>query len=267
MTNPPPYDSAPTLNATQATDSSTPPLTAPQHRGHRDAGQFPVAAVPGRQLRGQLDQATAEQHQDQPDTDGCRGGGPGQQIYHPAGGIPAALPAGTGQARTRVDGDRRDRGACACACAQDPQRRGRAEEQGGQGQDGDQAGDDERGTADQRAQAAAQPPRAEDRQLGGGRAGQQVTDRDGILELLRVQPFALLDAQIAEHPDVSWRPAEPDAADPAPLAHDGGQGLTRRFRPGRLHGPARGRDGAGVSSWPLTAGPGWAAHRCPRAGT
>ena len=58
--------------------------------------------------------------------------------------------------------------------AQHPQRRGFAEEQRGQGQDDDQSWHDKRGAADQGAETAPQSPRAEDRELSGGRAGAAV---------------------------------------------------------------------------------------------
>ena len=47
--------------------------------------------------------------------------------------------------------------------------------------------------------------------------GHQVADGDGVLELAGVQPAPALDAQLAQQPDVRGRPAEPDAADPAPF--------------------------------------------------
>ena len=44
-------------------------------------------------------------------------------------------------------------------------------------------GSDERDAADDRAERAGDAPGAEDRELGGCRAGQQVARRDGVLEL------------------------------------------------------------------------------------
>jgi hypothetical protein len=75
-------------------------------------------------------------------------------------------------------------------------------------------GTDERGAVEE---GAGTPPGAEDDQLGGGRAGHQVADGDGVLELAAVQPAPALDAQLAQQPDVRGRPAEADAADPAPF--------------------------------------------------
>ena len=91
-------------------------------------------------------------------------------------------------------------------------------------------GDDEAEPADEGSGPASQPPRAEDGQLGRRRPGQQVAGGDGVLELGGRHPFPVVDAQLAQQGDVGRRPAEPDAADPAPLASDGGQ----------AHGPAGG---------------------------
>src|SRR5260370_10843895 len=78
---------------------------------------------------------------------------------------------------------------------------------------------------------AAQPPRAEDRELGRRRPGQQVAGGDRVLELGRVKPFPVLDAQPAQQRDVGRGPAEPDDPDPPPLAQ-------HRAQPGQP-GPRR----------------------------
>lgn len=62
-----------------------------------------------------------------------------------------------------------------------------------------------------------QAQKAEDSQLGGGRPGQRVARRDGVLELLRVQPPPAFHAQLPQQRDMHGRPAEPDATDPPPL--------------------------------------------------
>src|SRR5215475_161824 len=215
-----------------------------QYRGHRYAGQFGAVATAGGELHGEFDQPAAQQHQHQPGTKGGGGGRPGDQVTQPARRLPAALPARAGQTGARVDGHRRDRSTSTGARAQYPQRRRGAKEQDRQRQDNDQSGDDERGTPDQRPRPAAQPPGAEDRELGGCRAGQQVAGRDRVLELLGVQPFAALHAQVAQQPDVRRRAAEPDAADPPPLPQDRSQGHPRRFGGGRLPRAGRARAGA-----------------------
>ena len=79
-----------------------------------------------------------------------------------------------------------------------PQRRRTFQEQRRQGQDYDQAGHDERDTADQGAEAAADPVGAEDRQLSGGGSGQQVAGGDGVLELLPIQPALAVHAELAQ---------------------------------------------------------------------
>jgi hypothetical protein len=100
----------------------------------------------------------------------------------PAGGDEAGFgPNGDGSARAGSGG-------------LDPQRRLALEEQHREGEDEDQAGDDERRASEQSANSAPDPPGAEDRQLGRGGTGQQIAHRDGVLEHLRREPFAVLDA-------------------------------------------------------------------------
>ena len=209
------------------------------------------ARVVTRALGGQLDHAAGHQDQRQPLPD--RGGRSrsGQQVGHPARRVRASPPARAEQRPARLHGDRRDGGPGAGSGAEHPQRRGTGQEQRRQGQDHDQPGHDERGPADQRAGAAAEPPGAEDRQLGGRRAGEQVAGRDRVLELPCVQPLPAIDAQFPQQLDVGGRAAEADAADPAPLPQHRGQGHPRR----RGAGPGGGT-GPGlppVSSGRLTA--------------
>ncbi len=107
----------------------------------------------------------------------------------------------------------------------------------------------------------AQPPRAEDGELGGGRAGHQVADGDGVLELPGVQPAPALDAQLAQQPDVRGRPAEADAADPAPFPQHRRQ---RDRRHGRGKAGDAGVPGASLSGWLIAA---WASAEraaCPQ---
>ena len=193
-------------------------------RGGQDAaepGGVRAGAPPGGRPGRHLDDAAAEQDQDQPGADDRGGGDPGGQVDQPADGGVAVSPAGAEQRPGGVDRDRGHRGARARSRAEHPERRGPCHEQHRQGEDDDQAGDDERSAADQGAGAAAQPPGAVDGQLGGGRAGHQVADRDGVLELPGVQPAPPLDAQLAQQPDVRGRAAEPDAADPTPFPQHG----------------------------------------------
>ena len=194
----------------------------------RGPPSWPAAGSTARAPGGQLDHAAAEQDQRQPLPDGGGRDRPGQQVGHPARGVRAAPPARAEQRPARLHGDRRDGGPGAGSRAEHPQRRGTGQEQRRQGQDHDQPGHDERRPAGQRAEAAADPPGAEDRQLGGGRAREQVAGRDRVLEFPRVQPFPALDAQFPQQLDVGGRAAEPDAADPAPLPQHRGQGHPRR---------------------------------------
>ena len=64
---------------------------------------------------------------------------------------------------------------------------------------------------------------AEDRKLGGGGAGQQIARCDRGLELVCVEPAALIDKPPPQQRDVRRRPAEADQADPPPLPQDGGE--------------------------------------------
>ena len=205
------------------------------------AGQRSSVTAFGGQLYRQFKHSAAQDHQDQPHAQRRGGSRSRDQVDQPAQGLPAAFPARAGEAGRRVDGHRRDRSPRPRSRAQHPQRRGFAEEQRGQGQDDDQPGHDERGAADQGAETAPQPPRAEDRELRGGRAGQQVADRDRVLEFLGGQPLAAFDAQVPQHLDVGRRPAEPQAADPPPLPQDRGQRHRPQVRRGDWPGSRRDR--------------------------
>ena len=78
---------------------------------------------------------------------------------------------------------------------------------------------------------AADTRGAVDRELRRGRPGQQIAGGDRILEVVRLEPAAPLDAQLPQQGDVRRRPAEADAADPAPLPRHRRQAhLPRRRR-------------------------------------
>ena len=73
ITKPPPYESAPTLNATQAEREQRPPLAAPA-ASSGSIGTTPRGA--GRDVRradDELDRAAAEQDDDEPRPDRGRG--------------------------------------------------------------------------------------------------------------------------------------------------------------------------------------------------
>ena len=166
---------------------------------------------------GQFDDATAEQNQHQPRADQRGRRDSGCQVSDPARPVGGPAPARRDQPAAGVHGDGRHRGARSGSGAAHPGRRGAGEEQRGQREDDDQAGHDERDSAEQRADPAADLPGAEDRQLGGGRAGQQIARGDGVFELALGQPFPALHTQLAQQRDMRGWPAEADAADPAPL--------------------------------------------------
>ena len=195
ITNPPPNDSAPTLNATQATPPARRPRGLDRQRAAAPGGSRAPAgpaglgrAVSSSSIRPQPSRTSDQERADQRRRHAAR-----QQVAGP----PDPAPGGPGPARQagrdQPDGGGRapPPGTAAPGAgrgAPDPQRRAGGQEQRRQGQDDDQAGHDEAGPADQRAGRAAQPPGAEDGQLGRGRAGQQVGGRDAVLELGRGQP-------------------------------------------------------------------------------
>ena len=94
------------------------------------------------------------------------------------------------------------------------------QEDGREGQDEEQARDDEAQASHERPGSPSQAPGAEDRELGGGGAGQEVRGGNAVFELSGGQPVALLHAQAPEQGDVRGRPAEADTADAGPLSSD-----------------------------------------------
>ena len=106
-------------------------------------------------------------------------------------GRPRRLGVGSArQAGGRTQGHRRNCRTRSGRRAPYPQRRG-PEEQGRESQDQYESWHDEAQSADPGAAGAAQPPGAEDGQLGRGRAWQQVGGGDALLELVVVsQPWS-----------------------------------------------------------------------------
>ena len=137
-------------------------------------------------------------------------------------------PARRDQAHRGGHGHRRHGRARSGRRTRDPSRRAGRQEEGREPEDDDQPGDDEADPAEDRAGRTAQPPGAEDGQLGRGGPGQQVAGGQPVLEVVRRQPLPVRHAQLAQQRDVRGRPAEPDAADPAPFPDNRGQ----RDRPG-----------------------------------
>jgi hypothetical protein len=121
-----------------------------------------------------LDQPAGHEDEDEPWAEGGCGYAAGEQVQRPAqwaAVLAGASPAGGDEAGSGPHGDGGDGRACAGPGGLDPDRWGPGQEQHGQGEDEDQAGDDERGPAHQRAEPPADPPGAEDRELGGGWPG------------------------------------------------------------------------------------------------
>src|SRR5262249_24211993 len=110
-----------------------------------------------------------------------------------------------------------------------PVRRRAREEERREGDDRQQPGKDERKPADDGADATAQPPGAEDRELSRRGPREEVAGGDRVLELGCRQPVVPLDAEPAKQRDVRGRAAEARAPDARPLAEDHGErGWTNR---------------------------------------
>jgi hypothetical protein len=77
--------------------------------------------------------------------------------------------------------------------------------------------------AEDRSGDAADPHRAEDRELRAGGAGQQLGGRVGVLELLRAHPPLPLDGEVAQQRHLRRRTAEAERAHASPLADNRGQ--------------------------------------------
>ncbi len=213
ITKPPPYESAPTLRAVHASAPSPPACAARSGSA--------ATSRPGRET-------AAISTSPQPSSTSTRYGpivaaaAPPARAYATQRSVErGARPARPGERQAGLHRDRRDARTGARRRAAHPQRRRACEEHGGEREDQDEPRDDEREPADDRAGRAAEPPRAVDRELGRGRAGEEVARGDRVLELDRREPAAPLDAEAAEERDVRRRPAEPDAPDPAPFRqHD-----------------------------------------------
>ena len=93
----------------------------------------------------------------------------------------------------------------------------RSENDGGERKDENQPRDDEAQPSDDTTHHAPEAPRAEDGQLSGRRARQDVRSGDAVLELQRRHPSSLFDAKAPQQGDVGGGSTEPDAPDPTPL--------------------------------------------------
>ena len=187
MTNPPPYDSAPTLNATHTSDTSPPATTAAPItlEPRNSVGAKPIGLVPER-LRAapRARRAAAEQHEHEPAAPASAAAtapaaryaiqrtglvsAPARQL---AGSSPD--PAWTATAAT-----------AAPAPAPRPVPRGvvRGKEHRRQHEDQAETGKDEGRAADDAPGAAADASRAVDRELGRGGSGEQVARDDRVFE-------------------------------------------------------------------------------------
>ncbi len=222
MTKPPPYDSAPTLNATQARDAR-PPAAAVAPANTTEGKAAERGAVGVHASSHDLDAAAGEQDQDEPGAERRRGERAEGEIHgppHEAVG-PGPPPARGNELGTGPDRDRRDRRAGSGSGAPHPEGWRAGEEQRGEREDQHQPRDDERHAADDRAGRAAHSSGAVDRELCRGGSGQQVAGGDPVFELIFGQPPAAVHAEIAQERDVGGWAAEADATDPPPLPQDG----------------------------------------------
>ena len=197
--------------------------------GSAVAGKSPGARRGGRSPSPNSDFhcAADDEHQDEEGPDGGGRDSPGQEVGDPAGldGSPAPgpVPAGWEQAKGGVKRHRRYGGTSPCGCTEDPQRRTGGEKERRKGQDDGQAREDETDPTDDRPEATPEAPGTVDRQLGRGRAREQIGGRDAVLELVGREPLPFVDAQLPEEGDVGRRAPEPDGSDASPLTDDGGE--------------------------------------------
>ena len=211
ITKPPPYESAPTLNAVHASPGSA--AAAAITNGQACSATCDAA------LPGELEEARGEQHEHHVRAREHRGGEAGGDV---GGRTQVAAPgqrtAPEPDPGLHDDGDHGRAGAR--ADAEDPLRRRVAERDRRDREHHRQPGQDEREPAGDPAGQPGDPLRAVDRQLRRGRPRQQLAGRVRVLELARADPAAALDDELAQQRDVRRRPAEADQPEPAPLAED-----------------------------------------------
>ena len=212
------------------------------HDGGRTPGPFGRSGSSGDDLQC----ATECNHHDQVRADegsGCRSEGDIGEPPEPRCASSSGPPPATGdQSHGRCECHRRYCGARTGCSPQHHSRWMAGEEHGGEGDDDRQAGTDEGEPTEQRSRDAGDPPGAEDRQLRGRGAGQQIGCRDAVLEVVSGQPPLLFDAEPTKHGDVRRGTAETQYADPAPLLEDGARS------DGRTCGGAHGSRTSSASS-------------------
>src|SRR5918994_5316850 len=211
------------------------------------------AAAPLDVPKHDLDRSTAEQHEDEPRTQRGRRSPTERRVHDPAPVRVGALPAFRDEPDPGPHRDGRHGGAVARSHAADPIR-WRAEEHDRKRQDRGESRKDEREAAHDGAHRPGDAPGTEDRQLGGGGAGQQVARGNGVLELVRCQPLLPVDAELAQQSDVRRRSTEARVTDSSPLRDDVAQGArschSAVHAAPRAHVPASlETTGANASNW------------------
>jgi hypothetical protein len=165
-----------------------------EQRCRCDRGGAVTAAEPADR---QLEQATADENEHEPRPDRRGRGGPGRQICEPAASAGRAAQAVGDEPPAGVKRDRSYRRPGARAGSFHPQGRCAREEESRKGENQDQAGDDEAPPTDERADRAAEAPRAEDGELCRCGTWQEVACCDRVFELARLEPAAPLDTELA----------------------------------------------------------------------
>src|SRR4051812_18568139 len=151
ITNPPPYESAPTFNATQASAAMPPPVLAPAASNGHGAARIacPLSDAPRRRspssinpqakststthrpaARPRLDKPGGEEREHAPGPGGGGGGAAEGRVPAPPAAQMGAAPPARAEPGPGVHRHGRHGGASARACSQDPGRRAGGEEQG-----------------------------------------------------------------------------------------------------------------------------------------
>ena len=225
ITNPPPYESAPTLER-------DPRERRESARGDSGSGSTSDERGPhipqlGAAANRDLDQAAGDEREHQERSDRGSDDATREPVQDPPRALgPTSADASPARRDERPRGVERDRGDSGTGSGRGTQDRdGRAarEEHRGQPEDEREPGHDEAEPSDQRASRTSDPPGREDRELRRRRARQQVRRGDAILELVTVDPLVLVHAHAAKQRDVRRRSPEADATEPRPAVRDGAE--------------------------------------------
>jgi hypothetical protein len=169
-----------------------------RYRGHQRPEMHTRTTAALGELPGDLDHATHEQHEHEPRTDRRRRHSTERCIRDPPPVRARAPPALRHEPDAGAHSNGRHRRACARARAAHPVLRRAAQEHHCQREDRRESGKDERRATGDGAERSRDPPCTEDRQLGGRGTGEQIARGEGVLEVVRGQPSAPVDAQVTQ---------------------------------------------------------------------